>query len=482
MVHVGGGDGFAESVREFLRERADGVSVVAVADAAAALAELEEGDVDCVVSGHRSAGTDGLDLLRRVRDRWPDLPFILVSGADEDDAVALEAIGLGATDYLRETSDATQYALLANRIRNLVAHERAEAAVELTARRTEAQFKLLVDSVEDYAIFLLDEEGYIRTWNRGAENIKGYEREEVVGEHFSVFYREEDVEAGVPERNLRDAAEHDQVQDEGWRVRADGSEFWADVTITALRHDGELVGYAKVTRDNTAAHQERMLLEQNEQLRHLITSISHDLKNPLNVAEGNVELAADTGDLSYLDESRRALDRVNELLSYLTNLAKEGGRLTDPVPVDLREVVEASWVTAGGDRERLSVDASLDHAVVTADRHQLRQLFENLFANAHCHGGPDVRVRVGRLEGGDTGVFVADDGPGIPEGEHEAVFEIGHTHQPDGTGFGLAICEQIAETHGWCIGATDARDGGARFELRGMTFEDGRATTTGERA
>ena len=464
VLHVDDDERFAELVAEYLQEGTDDITVVSAHDTRDALATLEAGGIDCVVSDYEMPRTDGLELLRTVRDRWPDLPFVLFT-CSGDERTAQEAIELGVTDYLRKSDGTSQYALLANRVRDAVGRARAEEAVRLRANRTATQFELLVDTVEDYAIFLLDEDGYVRTWNRGAREIKGYAESEIVGEHFSVFYREEDVAAGVPERNLANATANDRVNDEGWRVRADGSEFWADVTITALRDDaGDLVGYAKVTRDITQAHQERALLEQNEQLRHLITSISHDLKNPLNVAEGNVELAADSGDLSFLDEARDALDRVDELLTYLTKLAKEGEQVGHPEPVALGDVAEESWTAVGGASADLTVASD---AVVVANPHQFRQLLENLLGNARRHAGDDVRVEVGSL---DDGIYVEDDGPGIPPDERGTVFEVGYTTAVEGTGFGLAICRQIAESNGSRIVATDAADGGARFEVTGMTF------------
>ena len=474
LLHVDDDDEFAERVAEFLEGQTDDITVLSTRTPEAALAELgSNADVDCVVSDHDLPRTDGLELLETVRDRWPDLPFVLFT-AHGDERTAIDAIDLGVTDYLRKTDGTSQYLLLANRVRNLVARTRAEETLQRQADRTDTQFELLVDAVEDYAIFLLDEEGYVRTWNRGAEKIKGYAEGEIVGEHFSTFYREEDVEAGVPDRNLADAADAERVHDEGWRVRADGSEFWADVTITALRDGGELVGFAKVTRDATKTHQERLVFEQNEQLRHLITSISHDLKNPLNVAVGNVELAVDHGDLSYLEGTERALDRVNELLDYLSKLAVEGDQLMDLEPVHLREVVDASWDAVGGDDAGLSVEDE----VVVADRHQFQQLLENLLANARKHGGSGVRVGVGPLDDHD-GIYVEDDGPGIPEADREAVFEVGHSEEEGGTGFGLAICRQIAEAHGWTIVATDGPDGGARFEVRGVTLGTEERPVTG---
>ncbi|MDX1746851.1 MAG: PAS domain-containing sensor histidine kinase, partial [Halobacteriales archaeon] len=410
------------------------------------------------------------------------------------EGIAERAIAAGVTDYLQKRPGTSQYTLLANRIRNAVQQHRLERELERTAQRTAAQFDLLVGAVEDYAIFLLDEDGYIRTWNAGAEQIKGYTSEEIIGEHFSTFYTEDDVDAGIPERNLREATTEGRTRDEGWRVRKDGTEFWADVTITALRRGDDLLGYAKITHDSTERHHKQVLLEQNEQLKDLIAAISHDLRGPLTVAGGNVELAHETGDLSHLETATGALDRASELLDYLGTLAKEGRRVMDPEPVDLREVTRMSWDVIETNGAELDVEGSV---TLVADRQRLQELLENLLKNAVEHGStsprsqahddsaerssassrtksddavehaePDVVVRVGPLD--DGGFYVEDDGPGIPETQRDEIFEVESSEKGGGSGFGLAICEQIAGAHGWTIDVTDGTDGGARFEISGI--------------
>ncbi|AUV83800.1 hypothetical protein C2R22_20905 [Salinigranum rubrum] len=154
------------------------------------------------------------------------------------------------------------------------------------SQRTQFQFELLVENIDECAVFVLDENGHIRTWNAGAETLSGYTADEVVGEHLSTLSRESDVAAGAPDRLLQEAETKERVTDEGWRVRKDGSEFWADVTLTTLREQDTHVGYAVTMCDCTRDRRERILLEQNRQLKSHIAALSHDLNNPLNVAGG----------------------------------------------------------------------------------------------------------------------------------------------------------------------------------------------------
>lgn len=463
VLHVDDSQQFTNLVREFLQAKYDDITVISCLGAGEALARLEsDDDVDCIVSDYEMPEMDGLELLEAVREKWLNLPFILFTGKG-DEEIAINAINFGVTDYLQKRSGTSQFAILANRIRNVVAQYRAETDLRLISEQTEMEFELFVGAVEDYAIFLLDENGRVQTWNSGAEKIKGYTSEEILGEPVSVFYRDEDVDAGVPDRNLTRAAAEGQITDEGWRVRKDGSEFWAHVTLSALIIRGELVGYAKVTRDDTVRHSEQQLLEQNERLNDLLATISHDLRNPLTVASGHVELARETEDLSHLDKVSAALSRADELLDYFGQLAEGGGRRVEPEPVDLREVAEAAWNSVETDEATLCIEESM---VFIADRQGVLMILENLFKNAVKHAGPNVRVSIDTT---DDGFAVEDDGPGVTESDRARIFEMGYSGRHSGTGVGLAICKQRAEANGWSIEVAEGATGGARFSISGVT-------------
>jgi PAS domain S-box-containing protein len=162
--------------------------------------------------------------------------------------------------------------------------QREEPARQLVERLRESEegFRLLVDSVRDYAIFMLDPSGRVMSWNAGAERIKGYTAAEILGHHFSRFYTIADIEAEEPERALRDAMQHGSTEEEGWRVRNDGSRFWANVVITALFDaKGEHRGFAKITRDLTQRRQIEALEETNRRVNEFLAMLAHELRNPL---------------------------------------------------------------------------------------------------------------------------------------------------------------------------------------------------------
>jgi signal transduction histidine kinase len=219
-------------------------------------------------------------------------------------------------------------------------------------------------------------------------------------------------------------------------------------------------GHVIALRDVTEREARQQALEtQNQRLEEFTGIVSHDLRNPLQVIDGKVELARRTGDLSHLDDASDAVARMETMLEELLHLAREGQTIDEKAEVDLAAVCEAAWNAVGTETATLTVET--DETVV-ADEMRLRQVFENLFRNAIEHGGEDVTVTVGAI---DAGFYVADDGPGIPADERTDVFGLGVTTDTDGTGFGLAIVERIVEAHGWTIDYVDSEDGGARFEV-----------------
>ncbi len=236
-----------------------------------------------------------------------------------------------------------------------------------------------------------------------------------------------------------------------------------DIEVTPLTdHRDRPQGRLFLVQDVTERwHRQQELRRQNEQLDRFASVVSHDLRNPLNVLEGYVELARESGDTEPLDEAVDSIDRMYQLIDDVLSLAREGRQIESREPVDLRTVAEEAWANLDAPGATLSV---VDEHTVEADRSRLVQALENLFCNAIEHAGPEVTVEVGASDD-ERGFYVQDDGPGIPEGEHDDVFEYGYTTTDEGTGLGLAIADAIAEAHGWELRLAD--DGpGARFEFR----------------
>jgi len=251
--------------------------------------------------------------------------------------------------------------------------------------------------------------------------------------------------------------------------------------------DGALMGQLIVLQDITErVRREERLSQQNEQLEQFASVVSHDLRNPLNVISGRVQLAHETGGDEHFEAIERAADRMDGLIDELLQLARQGQAVSEPERVILRNVAEDAWLLVEAPAASLEVAGEV---AIEADRDRLQQALENLFRNAIEHAGEDVSVFVEPLAGDGAGFAVEDDGPGIPPDEQDQVFEYGRTTDENGTGFGLAIVEEIIDAHGWSIRATDGKRsgtgdadtggyGGARFEITGVST-GGRSSSDG---
>jgi PAS domain S-box-containing protein len=210
---------------------------------------------------------------------------------------------------------------------------------------------------------------------------------------------------------------------------------------------------------------------QNDRLEEFAGVVSHDLRSPLQTAQGRLELATEDCDSDHLAPVADAHDRMESIVDGLLRLAREGQNIGATETVGLTAVVEQAWAVTGGDVGKATLSLELENEEVRrdlrADRERLKQLLENIFRNAIEHGGEDVTVSVGLLE---DGFYVEDDGPGIPESERETVFDVGYSSADGGTGFGLSIVRRVAEGHGWTVRATDGSTGGARFEITNIEY------------
>ncbi|RZH66625.1 histidine kinase N-terminal 7TM domain-containing protein [Natrinema altunense] len=251
---------------------------------------------------------------------------------------------------------------------------------------------------------------------------------------------------------------------------------------------GRHVGWLFMIRDITdRKRREAQLERQNERLEQFADLVSHDLRNPLNVANGYLDLAREADDdAAYLEEIEQSHDRMETIIEDVLTLAREGADVTDPEPVALAGIAGRAWSGVETGAASISIDADV---TILADPERTTRLLENLFRNAIEHGseradGADLEITVGTLAdtpgGSVTGFYVADDGVGIPASKREHVFEGGYTTDEDGTGFGLSIVTEIATAHEWTASVTDSETGGARFEFRGVeTTADAPASSDG---
>jgi PAS domain S-box-containing protein len=354
--------------------------------------------------------------------------------------------------------------------------------------------RLLIESLQEYAIFLLDAHGRVATWNAGAERIKGYRADEIIGKHFSCFYLEEDCAAGEPAKFLHDALVKGQTQDEGWRVRKDGQRFWARVTMSrVLDHDGRLLGFSKVTRDRTerrmmelALHDKNIELQKTLEARDLfLANMSHELRTPLNGIIGFAEFLADgkPGPVSpkqkeYLEDILHSGKHLLHVINDVLDIAKvEAGKMDlSPEPFSIAKAIDdvyaALELTAQKKQLQISICLDPDFDEVALDRNRFKQVLYNLFSNAvkFTDEGGSVEVVSTKIDHNRFRLVVADTGIGIKPEDLKRLFKQFEQispgqHRGQGTGLGLALTRRIVELQSGTIDVESEFGKGTKFTV-----------------
>jgi PAS domain S-box-containing protein len=364
-------------------------------------------------------------------------------------------------------------------------------------KMSEERYHKMVAEVRDYAIILLDENGFIQNWNAGAQHIKGYTSEEIIGKRFSIFYPKEDRESGLPDKLLQQARDTGRAVHEGWRVRKDGSWFWGTIVITALHdQDNNLIGFSKVTRDLTEKKiaDEKLLaytteLEiQNSELEQFAYVASHDLQEPLRKIQTFAELIQQNIENRdfvnrYFEKLTASAKRMALLVKSLLNYSRLNRHKPETTEVDLNAVLENA-------KQNFELLIEEKHAVITnenlptvvGDSIQLEQLFSNLISNSlkFSTQKPLIKITtetVSRDKIADLPsalhdkrfykINFKDNGIGFEQHYDKLIFSLfQRLHGKDeyaGTGIGLALCKKIVENHGGYIKATSKPGEGAEF-------------------
>ncbi|MED5621705.1 PAS domain-containing hybrid sensor histidine kinase/response regulator [Ideonella sp. BN130291] len=357
---------------------------------------------------------------------------------------------------------------------------------EENLRESEERFRLLVNSVRDYAIFMLDPEGHIESWNAGATALKGYAASEVLGRHFSIFYTAADLAAGKPARELEQAVREGGVHDEGWRVRKDGSLFWAGVTITPVYNAaGSLRGYAKVTRDMSERRRLADLEDSSRRMSEFLAMLAHELRNPLAPIRNAVSIMQ--LEKAVPPRVSACRDIIDRQLSHLTRLVDDlldVGRITTGKislrrePLNFNEVVlrsvEACRPLIEARQHEFTLELPPEPIEMLGDDTRLVQVLQNLLTNAAKYTSPGGQISLAvQVEGGTVVTTVSDNGRGIAPEALRRVFDLfvqeGANNDPgeSGLGIGLTLARTLVEMHGGSIRAdSEGRDKGSRFTVR----------------
>ena len=357
-------------------------------------------------------------------------------------------------------------------------------------------YQLLVESIQDYAIFMLDSSGHVASWNKGAQKLKGYTPSEIIGKHFSTFYTAEDMRRNKPARELEKAIQDGRIEDEYWRVRKDGSRFWANVVITALRDDdGELVGFAKVTRDLTDRKSHEVALKKtnaelkalNDAKNEFIAIASHQLRTPATGVKQFLGLLIEgyAGDLTKTQEQflQRAYDtnsRQIELVNSLLRVAQlDAGKVvlfkrSTDIAGMISEIAEEMKGTVEARHQTMRVEAAAEKPVpAVVDPARFRMVLENLMDNASKYTPDGGAITVcADIQNGELCVSVHDTGVGIAAESQSKLFTKfsripnSLSDTVDGSGLGLYWVKKIVELHDGVIEVMTNDGEGSTFTLR----------------
>jgi PAS domain S-box-containing protein len=366
-------------------------------------------------------------------------------------------------------------------------------------KMSEERHRKMIDEVEDYAIIMLDTNGIIQTWNKGAEKIKQYLPAEALGRHFEIFYLPEDREQHLPERLLKEAAVHGRAVYEGWRTRKDGTTFWGSITLTALHDsDGNITGYSKVTRDLTEKKYAELKLQEyltelqtrNKELEQFAYIASHDLQEPLRKIQTFTEVIQKNLDnkaivTRYFEKMNTSAQRMSDLIISVLNYSRLSRQNEPMKDTDLNVILKGVEADFELMIEEKHASIIRDHLpIIKAIPLQMTQLFSNLISNAlkFSRREPVIRITSKIVKPDNiidsTGVataskyfemIVADNGIGFEQDYERLIFMMFqrlHTrHEYEGTGIGLALCKKIMDNHRGFIRATSVPSEGTSFYL-----------------
>lgn len=465
-----------------------------------ALRQLLREQVSLILLDVRMPDMDGFETAELIRqsERLRHIPIIFLSAVDTLEADVYRGVVRGAVDYLfKPVVPEVLRAKVSVFVDLFHMNERLK---QKAVQQSEERFRLLVESMQDYAIFMLNPEGRVTSWNIGAERIKGYRHEEIVGEPFSRFYTAEDQALNLPVQALQNAARDGRCEQEGWRVRRDGKRFWANVVISSLLDEqDDLVGFSVVTRDLTEKKKVEEILrgseaklrkQANELEQQLIASgrlvsigvvtasMAHEFNNPLGIVMGFTQELLSECDpesrnyqaLKIIDEETRRCQRIiQELLQFAR--PKDAA----PCPTRVESIIDKTlnMVSNRLYKHKITAHARVanDLPLITVDPQQLEQVLVNLFLNAidAMPNGGELSVEAGldsSQKDPQVAISVVDNGTGIDKADIAKIFQpFFSARKGKGIGLGLSICRRIIQNHGGEITVKSELGKGASFTI-----------------
>lgn len=468
VLHVDDESMFVETVASFFETETDELDIVTETDPQMVPARVSEEPIQCIVSDYDMPGMTGLELLERVREPNPKLPFFLYTGKGSEE-IAAQALNTGATGYLQK-GGLEQHRRLSSRITHAVEKYQAEQESERYARVLQAL---------DYPLYVVDDQPKFQYVNEAFTRLTGYEYSELIGSQPSLVKTDTGVDQSTEAlRTVLSDHGPDTKQFDIEIVSKAGAHIPCQDHLAAETQNGEFrssVGILRSYRETRL--QQKESAQGSEQFEELLSMVTHDIRTPLQTAVTAGALARDTGAEKHFDRLETAHNRIDQITGRLSTLAHEGQSVENPQSVSLGKIARNAWATVTSENKH-SLSINTDQSIL-AEPSSLQRLFENLLSNAikhgaareqqvdaHTHKTTPVTVTVGDRP---DGFYVADDGAGMSETVRNQAFESGFTTVADGMGLGLSIVSRIATAHDWDISIQESATCGTRFEFVGIT-------------
>jgi len=445
--------GLADLAGSYLERAHEAIVSVSQDRVDEAVAHFDDSRFDAIISDFDMPEMTGLEFLEVVRETDPAIPFILYTGKGSEE-IASEAISKGVTEYMQKQTDPDHYSVLANRVLNAVEQYRTERELE----EERARFQSVFEQASDAMIIAEDDGSYVNV-NSAACELFGRSEEELLGKTPADFtYTDFDFDTNW--ESFKEVKEERGLypveQPDGTVIVA---EYAASADILPGKH-------LSVLRDITERREyERKLSLQKERLSEFAGVLSHDLRNPTQVAKGHIDILSNGTDADEWEQHQEAafnaITRIDHVINDVLAISQEDGASRESTEVALSDMAEDVWQRVNPHGKDPQIEQDI---VVSADEDRLERLVTNLFRNVIEHGDKSAIVAMGTLTERD-GFYIEDDGPGIASEARDQVFEWQHSTKDGGTGIGLKSVKQITEAEGWSVKITDGSLGGARFEF-----------------
>ena len=405
---------------------------------------LSRSNFDCIITSLKDATTTTMTIVAR----HPDIPVLVVAKSGSESVVVELDTPIAIDDV---QSMAAQQTVLSHQVQSAVTNGHAPSESSATDAET------VCERVAN-GIFGVDTNWRYTYANSEAAALTNRSKNDLIGMSIWEAFPE------LTDSSFEDVLRRGMESDESLSVEGkyDPHGVWYNVCVYP-DDDGISIYFKDITE---AVARREKLQRENERLEKFVSIVSHDLRNPLNVIQGSLELIEDSGDTSHTELGLRGVNRMENLIEDLLTLAREGDRIEEVESINLTDMCTQCWETV--ETHTATLDIVDDH-IVQADRSRLKQLLENLFRNAIEHGGEEVTVTVGSLAN-SQGFYVADNGSGISQEDRESVFEHGYSTSTTGTGFGLSIVKEIVNAHSWQITVDESDSGGAQFNITGVSI------------